>query len=120
MDECERLKGSPGNTSEITVVFRNHFCRFINQGFMTAFMQNLYREDLFYADKLFLVYSMKGPDGSEERKTLEKMSERFHRIHKGYLLDRYMHIVAGPEVPVINLRQLMTFLKSKDGDLYER
>ena len=46
---------------------------------------------------------MTGPDGSEERKTFEKFSERFLRIYPGYMLDVNMRIRAMPETPVINL-----------------
>ena len=63
---------------------------------------------------------MQEPDGSEEHKTFEKHSARFRRIYPGYMLDRYMHIVARPETPVINLRQLMDLLKSSDAGLWER
>lgn len=62
---------------------------------------------------------MEGPDGSEERKTLEKFSDRFRRIYPGYLLDKKMHVVAGPEVPVLNLKQLQAVLKSSDEVLWE-
>ena len=63
---------------------------------------------------------MDGPDGSEARKTFEKFSERFHRLYPGYMLDKHMHIVARPETPVINLKQLTSLLKSKDAELWER
>lgn len=46
-------------------------------GFLIAFIQNLYREDRFYADEHFNLWSMQGPDGSDERRTLEKFSEKF-------------------------------------------
>ena len=36
------------------------------------------------------------------------------------MLDRYMHVVARPETPVINLRQLITLFKSKDEGLWLR
>lgn len=87
---------------------------------ISAFYHNLYREDLFYAEKAFEHLSLTGPDGSEERKTFEKFSDRFRRLYPGYILDRHMHIVALPSTPVINLRQLMTLLKSKDEVLWER
>ena len=41
-------------------------------------------------------------------------------MHQGYMLDRHMHIVARPETPVINLKQLMSLLKSKDEVLWQR
>ena len=36
------------------------------------------------------------------------------------MLDKHMHIVARPETPVINLKQLMSLLKSKDEVLWQR
>ena len=117
--ECERLKGSPGTTSEITVVFHHNYTKKINQGYMSAFLQELYREDRFYADKQHLVWSMNGPDGSEERATLERMSERFHRLFPGYIFDKNQRVVAGPSTKVINLKKLMGILKSSDESLWE-
>lgn len=87
---------------------------------MNAFIQNMYREDAFYADKQFTFWSMAGPDGTEERKTYEKFSERFLRLYPGYMLDKHMHVVAKPETPVINLKMLMSLLKSKDEALWNR
>ena len=63
---------------------------------------------------------MTGPDGTEEKKTFERFSERFRRLYPGYLLDRHQHVVAGPETPTLNLRSLMDMLKSSDEELYER
>ena len=63
---------------------------------------------------------MTGPDGTDARKTFEKFSDRFRRLYPGYMLDKHMHIVARPETPVINLRQLTDLLKSKDAQLWER
>jgi len=77
---------------------------------MNAFIQNMYREDAFYADKQFTFWSMAGPDGTEERKTYEKFSERFLRLYPGYMLDKHMHVVAKPETPVINLKMLINLL----------
>lgn len=89
----------------MVTVFQHNFTREVNNGFFSAYTQNLYREDLFYADKQFYCWSMKGPDGSEERKKLEleKFSERFYKLYPGYTLDRHMHVVASPQTPVINL-----------------
>jgi len=120
MGEAERLKGSAPMTPEVVVVFFKHYTRMFANGYINAFLQSLYREDLFYADKGFLYWSLTGPDGTEERKTFEKFSERFLRMYPGYQLDKYMHIVAKPETSVINLKQLMCLLKSKDAQLWER
>ena len=57
---------------------------------------------------------MTGPDGSEEKKYFEQFSERFRRLYPGYLLDRNMRVVAGPETPVLNLNSLMDMLRSSD------
>ena len=118
--EAERIKGSPPWTPEVVVVFQRNYTGRINNGWLNAFLQNLYREDLFYADKQFTYWSMEGPDGSEERKTFERFSERFFRLYPGYMLDKHMHIVAKPETPVINLQQLVSLLKSKDAELWEQ
>ena len=61
---------------------------------------------------------MNGPDGSEQRKSLEKFREKFARLYPGYLLDKYQHVVAGPNTNVINLRQLTDLLKSSDEQLW--
>ena len=100
-------------------MFQKNYTRLINFGYVSAFIQNLYRKDIFYTDKGHLVWSMDGPDGSEERKTFEKFSDRFRRIYPGYLLDKKMHVVAGPDQPVINLKQLQAVLKSSDEVLWE-
>ena len=63
---------------------------------------------------------MTGPDGSEQKKTFERFSERFRRIYPGYLLDHRMRVVAGPETPVLNLRSITDLLKSSDEELWER
>ena len=76
----------------------------IYRGYIAVLIQNLYREDLFYADKEFVVYSLNGPDGTKERADFEKMSERFHRLYPGYELEYYGHIRAKPETPAINLK----------------
>ena len=54
-------------------------------GWLNAFLQNLYREDLFYADKLFTFWSthLDGPN----KEGYEKFSERFLRLYPGYMLD---------------------------------
>ena len=48
---AEELKGSPPNTPEINCVTQQHYGNTSTQGWISAFLQNLYREDLFYADK---------------------------------------------------------------------
>lgn len=111
--EAERIKGSPPNLSEIIVVFHMNLTGVLNAA-LIALTQNMYREDLFYADKEFVNYSFYGRDGTLEREQFELFSEKFKRLHTGYMLDKYMHFVAKPETPVLNLKQLMSLLKSKD------
>jgi len=73
---AEEKKGSPPNTSEVFVCFNQEFFALSTQGWMTAFLGNLYREDLFYADKLFTFWSM-DLEGATDKKTYEKFSVRF-------------------------------------------
>ena len=104
--EAERLRGSAPYTPEVVAVFQMNYTNWIGRGYIGCFIQNLYREDLFYADKEFTVWSLTGPDGSEGRKDLEKFSERFRRLYPGYELEYYGHIRASPETPTINLELL--------------
>ena len=112
--EAERIKGSAPLLIEITIVYFKHYTKIFPYGAIGAFIYNLYREDLFYADQNFAIYSMTGPDGSDGRKTFEMFSERFRRIYPEYMLDCKMNVVAKPETTVINLQQLTKLLKSKD------
>jgi hypothetical protein len=62
IDIAERLKGSPPSNCEVYVVMKIHFRTasfggYGGAGWFNAFMQNLYREDLFYADKLFTYWT---------------------------------------------------------------
>ena len=78
----------------------------VYRGYIAALLQNLYREDLFYADKEFIVYSLKGPDGTPEREDFETFSERFRRLYPGYELEYYGHIRAKKSTPTLNLKEL--------------
>ena len=118
--EAERLKGSPPTTPEQAVVFFKHITKEHSFAILNCFVQNLYREDHYYADKGFLLWSLNGPDGTEERKTFEKFSERFLRLYPSYMLDKNMRIVAKPDTAVVNLKQLIYLLKSKSENLWER
>ena len=51
IEEAERLKGSPPNTAEVSAVIQMNFTTWIAQGYICAFIQNLYREDKIYADR---------------------------------------------------------------------
>ena len=117
--EAERIKGSPGTTPEVATVFQHHYGSMINTSWLNAFIQNLYREDTFYADKGMLVWSLQGPDGSEQRKTYETFSQKIRRQYPGYVLDKTCHLRPGPDVPVINLKTLMNLLRSEDQQLWE-
>ena len=75
--EAEKLKGSAPITTEVVVVFQMNYTNLIKRGYLAVFMQNLYREDLFYADREFTVWSLTGPDGSKDRADFRKFSERF-------------------------------------------
>ena len=122
IEEAERLKaGKLPNCTEIICVFQKNYTSVLNN-LIFSLLTNLYREDSIYANPEFTGYSMNGPGENcvEERKRLEKFSERWQRLHKGYILDRHMHIVARPETPVINLKQLMRLLRSKDEALWLR
>ena len=93
----------------------------LKRGYLAVFLQNMYREDLFYADKEFTVWSLTGPEtGDPAKKDFETFSQRFRRLFPGYQLDATMHIRAKPETPTINLNSLVTLLKSKDAGLWER
>ena len=82
--EAERLKGSPPTNPEVIATFRMSYTNYVHRGYLMVFLQNFYREDLYYADKEFTVWSLKGPDGTESRATLETFSEKFHRLFQGY------------------------------------
>ena len=118
--EAERLKGSPPHNPEVVVTFQMNYTNWIGRGYIIVLLQNIFREDLIYADKEFTVWSLCGPDGSEARKTLETFSEKFLRLYPGYQLERYGHIVAKPETPVLNLKLLEALFRSKDEDLWQR
>jgi len=85
--EAERLKGSPPTTAEFMAVFRVNYTTRIPKMYLYVFPMNFYRKDLFFADKDFIVWSMDGPDGSEERKTLEKFTPRIQRLYPDCVLD---------------------------------
>ena len=121
--ETERIKGSASTFPELLIVYHENYERITHSTTSWEFVclvNNLFREDKFYSDNQFSVFSLEGPDGSEERKTFETFSQRFRRMYPDYMLDRYMRVVARPETPVINLRQLMALFKSKSEGLWNR
>jgi len=72
---AEEKKGSPPNTPEVFVTMTQEFFE-LSSGWMHAFLGNLYREDLFYADDLFTFWSL-DLEGPTDKKTYEKFSVRF-------------------------------------------
>ena len=105
--EAERLKGAAPYTPEVLVVYNMNFSwtrRVLPAVTLILLLQDMYREDRYYADKEFTVWSLNGPDGSEARKTLETYSERFRRMFPGCTLDATMHVVPLPTTPCLNLK----------------
>ena len=82
--EAERLKGAPVMIPEILAVFYMSYTKHMYAIIIYVIVLNLYRDDEFYADKEFSVYSLSGPDGTDANKTLEKFSDRFLRLYPGY------------------------------------
>jgi len=82
MDIAEARLGRPAHCHEICTVLEIEFYSPIPCGPSHAIIQNLYREDFFYADKMFNHYSTnKNGKGKE---TMELFSERFLRLYPGY------------------------------------
>lgn len=124
MDIAERLKGSPANTIEIYVVTVVHYRNSTPYAWVGAFLQNLYREDLYYADPQFTYWTTHITSNNEDevqegKQGFEKFSERFRRIYPGYCLDKSMRIRALPTTRVVNLRELVSTLRSTDESLWE-
>ena len=71
---AERLKGSPPSTPEIIVAYRDNFPDhlFMIIGVMMI-LNDLYRADMFYADKKSLYYSL-NLDGPTDKKDFELYS----------------------------------------------
>ena len=102
--EAERIKGSAPYSTEVVVTYQMTFGNWMfNRGHLGVFLQNLYREDLYYADREFTVWSLTGPENNEAKKGYETFSQRFRRLYPGYVLDSTMHIRAKPETPTVNL-----------------
>ena len=56
--EAERVKGSPATLGEIITVFQYNYTTWLNHGYFIAIMQNMTREDTFYANDNFEFYSL--------------------------------------------------------------
>ena len=76
----------------------------------------MYRENLFYANKQFTLWSatLEGPN----KEDFENFSTRFARVCPGYMLDREMLIRPKPNTIVINLKELVKVFRSKDETLW--
>lgn len=103
--EAERIKGSPARIPEIFCVYDRSFRdnkasqpSKIDLWSVMSFMQNLYREDLFFADAGFEFYSL-----TAHGEGFETFSQRFTRLFPRYLLDHDMNIIAGPKISTVNL-----------------
>ena len=79
--ETERLKGSPGTLGEIISVFQFEYTAWLNHGYFIAFLQNMFREDTFYANDNFEFYSLTKEHGEERYETF---SEKFRRLYPGF------------------------------------
>ena len=115
--EAERLKGSPGDTAEVTSVVHMNYTTKIYMSVLWAILQNMYREDQIYCDRQFIYWSL-SPDG-EGKEDYENFSTRFKRLHEGYHLDKGMVIRPNPETRKINLNELVALFKSKDEALWQ-
>ena len=104
--------------AEIATVFHMTYTSAINQSYLNAFMQNMYREDIIYVDPKFNFWST-SKEG-EGKENYELFSEKFARMFPGYCLDEEMRVRAQPCTLTINLKQLTALLKSKDADLWEK
>lgn len=91
--------------------------RYLNPGLCGAFIQSLYRADIFYADKHFVYFSTN--NNGEGKKDYENFSDRFQRLFPGYHLDSTMHIRADPGTIVLNLKELIKLFLSKDEALWQ-
>ena len=112
--EAERLKGGPVYLVEVVVVFQRNVSKMFNSFLICMMIGNMFREDLFFCDKEFVKISCQRHEG------LELHSEKFARLYEGYMFDKHLHVVAKPETPVLNLKQLIKLLRSSDTNLWER
>jgi hypothetical protein len=84
------MLGSPPTIRDAYVVARNEFWFPEHFGIFNIFLQNLYREDLFFANKQFTNWttSLEGPNKGD----FENFSQKFARLYPGYMLDKDMLI----------------------------
>lgn len=118
MDIAEELKGKPPTGMDIYIVSCEKYGNrheIIQYPWFVAFLQNMYREDKFYADPNFTCWTHRGAnlDG------FELFSDRFRKFYPGYILDKNMRVRALPETKVVNLDHLYGLLRSKDEKAWE-
>ena len=76
IDIAEVLKGSPPNTPECYAVFVvHHRQQRHSMSYFNTLLQNLYREDHFYADKQFNHWTIKRDEEDQSKKEFENFSE---------------------------------------------
>jgi len=117
---AEEKLGRPPNNIEIhatlQVLYGNVGFKFIKWGYNVVFLQQMYLEDVFYADKNFSCYST-NLNGNKEG--FEKCSTRFKRLFKDrYHFDSIMTIRANPETTTLNLKELMRLFLSNDEKVW--
>ena len=82
-------------------------------------IQNLYREDLFYADRQMVGWSAIKDDSTPDKAALETFSDKMSRLFPDYVIDEGMHIRPKPEAKRLNFGKLIEMLRSKDEALLE-
>jgi hypothetical protein len=121
MDTAEKKLGRPPTYIEIhaalQVLYPYWGFKFVNWGYCVAFVQQMYLEDSFYADKNFVHFTT-NLHGSDKQ-GYENFSTRFRRMFPGYHLDSTMHIRANKETTTLNLQELIKLFRSKDEKLWE-
>ena len=115
---AEKLKGAPPDNSwglcseQSKFLFTSH-----QYGWAFVLKLDLYREDVFCADRKFYLSSC-NLDGPSNKSGFEKFSERFRHMHPGYCLDKEITICPRVATPVLNMENLLALLKSKDKQMY--
>ena len=90
---AERRLSRPATAYEIWVTACVEYKFWSTLVWMVAFIQNLYRENLFFANPNFRYWSLYPQ--SESHETYEKFDEKFKRLYVGYVLDSSMRIRPG-------------------------
>lgn len=113
--EAERVSGEPGSVPLISAVYfhQNPEELPFSQFNINNWLQNYYREDLFYSDPKFKGFSLERFNDN-----FENFSERSQRIFPDYSLDSTMHFTPIKNTLTINLDQLIKLMRSKDENLW--